>query len=284
MSESTAPVLTHTDTAARDEVAAATPADAGHRNPESGDKYKAEVESLLTAYEQKQARIAQEKAKQAAAEEPEGLRDGESWDSIYASQPPEVQRAMSEMRKMMTRKTQELANERKKLEAQNNALLKSGLMEQLAAEADRSPADFDPFNPEHVAQAIEAKVAKRLKEVLEPLAQQNEHTERVAKYESFKSEHPDLLTDPAVKAGVAAVLQTDKHISLEAAYWQVKGKLLHAEKQALQERKDLERRAARRAAGVVDRGVKPGSPVINSPDLKSLSAIDIYNTLKAARG
>lgn len=283
MSDNTAPVLTHTDTAVRDEVAAATPDNAGHRNPPSGDKYKEEVNSLLDAYEKKQARIAAEKAKQPKQEE-QGLLEGESWDSIYSSQPPEVQRAMAEMRKAFTKKTQELSQERKRLEAQNNALIKSGLIEQLAAEADKAPADFDPFNPEHVAAAIEAKVAKRLKEVLEPLSQQHEHTERVAKYESFKSEHPDLLTDPAVKAGVSAVLKADQHISLEAAYWQVKGKLLYAEKQAATERKDLERRAARRAAGVVDRGVKPGTPVINSPDLRSMSAVDIYNTLKAARG
>jgi len=283
MSDNTAPVLTHTDTAVRDEVAAATPDNAGHRNPQSGDKYKAEVNNLLDAYEKKQARIAAEKAKQPKQEE-QGLLEGESWDSIYSSQPPEVQRAMAEMRKAFTKKTQELSQERKRLEAQNNALTKSGLIEQLAAEADRAPADFDPFNPEHVAAAIEAKVAKRLKEVLEPLSQQHEHTERVAKYESFKSEHPDLLTDPAVKAGVSAALKADQNISLEAAYWQVKGKLLYAEKQVAQERKDLERRAARRAAGVVDRGVKPGTPVINSPDLRSMSAVDIYNTLKAARG
>ena len=39
-----------------DEVAAATPSDAGRRNPQ-GDKYKREVNELLTAYETKQARI-----------------------------------------------------------------------------------------------------------------------------------------------------------------------------------------------------------------------------------
>ncbi len=64
----------------------------------------------------------------------------------------------------------------------------------------------------------------------------------------------------------------------------VKGKLLHAEKQVAQDRRDLERRAAKRAALITDKGTKPGTPVINSPELKSMSAVDIYNTLKAARG
>jgi hypothetical protein len=283
MSENTAPVLTHTDTAARDEVASATPENAGSRNPASGDKYKAEVNNLLDAYEKKQSRLAEERAKQAPPEE-QGLLEGESWDSIYAKQPPEVQRAMSEMRKMMTRKTQELSMERKKLEAQNKAFIESGLIDQLAREADKGPADFDPFNPEHVAAAIEAKVAKRLKEVLEPLSHQHHQQEQVARYENFKSEHPDLLGDAAIKQGVGAALKADPNLTLEAAYWMVKGKLLHAEKQTAQDRRDLERRAAKRAALITDKGTKPGTPVINSPELKSMSAVDIYNTLKAARG
>lgn len=279
MSENTAPVLTHTDTAARDEVAAATPENAGSRNPAPGDKYKAEINSLLDAYEKKQARLSQEKP----APEPEGLRDGESWDSIYASQPPEVQRAMAEMRKMMTRKTQELALEKKKIEAQHKAFTESGLLEQLTREAAGGPQDFDPFNADHVKAAIEAKVAARLKEVLEPMAAQHQQTEKVAKYEGFKSEHPDLMDNPDIKQGVVAALKADKNLSLEAAYWMVKGKMLSAKEAAVTQRKELETRAAKRAALITDRGTKPGTPVINSPDLRAMSAFDIYNTLKAAR-
>ena len=283
MSENTAPVLTHTDTAARDEVASATPDNAGNRNPETGDKYKAEVNNLLDAYEKKQKRLAEERERAKPAPEPEGLREGESWDSIFASQPPEVQRAMAEMRKMMTRKTQELALERKKLEAQHKAFAESGLLEQLAREAEGGPKEFDPFNADHVKAAIEAKVAARLKEVLEPMAAQHQQTEKVAKYEGFKAEHPDLMENAEIKQGVVAALKADRNLSLEAAYWMVKGKMLSAKEKALTERKELETRAAKRAALITDRGTKPGTPVINSPDLKSMSAVDIYNTLKAAR-
>jgi hypothetical protein len=283
MSTSTAPVLTHTDTAVRDEVAAATPANAGSRNPAPGDKYTAEVNNLLDAYEKKQTRLAEERAKQAPPEE-QGLHEGESWDSIYSSQPPEVQRAMAEMRKMMTKKTQELAAERKKLEAQNKAFLDSGLLDQLRRDAGSAPEEFDPFNPDHVAAAIEAKVAKRLADVLEPLNHQHQRQEQVSRYESFKSEHPDLLTDPEIKSSVAAMLQADKNLSLEAAYWAAKGKTLSAKQKVQDDRRDLERRAARRAALISDKGVRPGTPVINSPELKNMSAIDIYNTLKAAKG
>lgn len=280
--------LTHSEgpdtaAAATDEVAAATPDNAGNRSPESRDKYKNEVNRLLDAYEQKQARIAQEKAKAPKPEpEPEGLREGESWDSVYQSQPPEVQRAMAEMRKMMTRKTQELARERKALEAQQAALANSGIMETLAKQAGNTPEDFDPFNPDHINAAIEAKVAQRLQEVLAPINQQHQHREAVNRYEAFKAEHPDLTTDPDVKQGVYAALQSDPNLKLEAAYWMVKGKMLSKQRADDAAKAQVRQRAIKRAATIADRGVKPGRQVI-APDLKNASAWDIYNELKKAR-
>lgn len=282
MSENTAPVLTHTDTAAASGEPAGTEPTSGGLPP-SKNPHKEKINSLLDAYEKKQAELAKQKAAQPEPE-PEGLRDGESWDSVYASQPPEVQRAMAEMRKMMTKKTQELALERKRLEAQHRAFAESGLIDQLAKDAAAGPQDFDPFNPEHVKAAIEAKVAARLKEVLEPISHQHQRNEQVAKYEGFKSEHPDLMDNPDIKAGVIAALKSDKNLGLEAAYWMVKGKMLSAKEQALKERKVVEQRAAKRAALITDKGTKPGTPVVDSKDFKGMSAADIYEALKSRRG
>lgn len=267
-----------------DEVAAATPEDAGSRNP-TPNKYKQEVENLLTAYEKKQDRLAQERAAREAATpppEPQGLLEGESWDSIYAEQPEPVQRAMAEMRKAFTRKTQELAAERRKLEASNQALMQSGLMDELRAQAGAVPDEFDPFNPEHIKQVIEAKVAARLKDVLEPLHKQNQQHEAKARYETFKEQHPDLLQDDNVKKGVYDALQKDPSLKLEQAYWMVKGRMADAARRQNESRAALNRRAAQRAALVTDRGVRPGKPVLN-PDLKDKSAYEIYQTLKAQR-
>jgi|TARA_R100000458_G_C8274577_1_gene249537 hypothetical protein len=267
-----------------DEVEAAMPEGAGQRTP-TPNKYKQEVENVLAAYEKKQARIAKEREAQAAAEpppEPQGLLEGESWDSIYKEQPEPVQRAMAEMRKAFTRKTQELSAERRKLEAQNQALMQSGLMEELTAQAGAAPEDFDPFNPDHIKQVIESKVAARLKEVLEPLHKQNQQHEAKAKYESFKEQHPDLLQDDSVKKGVYDALQKDPSLKLEQAYWMVKGRMADKAQQAAFNRAALQRRAAQRAALVTDRGVRPGKPVL-SPDLKDASAFEIYQALKAQR-
>ena len=267
-----------------DEVAAAMPEGAGERIP-TPNKYKQEVENVLVAYEKKQARLAQEREAKQAAEpppEPQGLLEGESWDSIYTEQPEPVQRAMAEMRKAFTRKTQELAAERRKLTAQNQALMQSGLMEELTAQAGATPENFDPFNPEHIKQVIESKVASRLKDVLEPLHKQNKQHEAKAKYQSFKEQHPDLLQNDSVKKGVYDALQKDPSLKLEQAYWMVKGRMADKAQQQAFNRAALQRRAAQRAALVTDRGVRPGKPVL-SPDLKDASAYEIYQTLKSQR-
>ena len=267
--------------AARDEVAEATPDNAGKRGGETTNKYKSEVNRLLDAYEARQARKNQEAAS-APEPDPEGLRDGESWDSVYTSQPPEVQRAMAEMRKMMTRKTQELSREKKALEAQQQALASSGLLDTLAKQAGTMPDDFDPFNPEHIQAAIDAKVAQKLKEVLEPINTQHKQREAAQRFESFKADHPDLMSDPSIKTGVAAALQADKNLTLEAAYWMVKGKSLDARTREDQAKAEVRKRAMQRAAVIGDRGAKPGKQVI-SPDLRGSSAWDIYTHLKNAK-
>tara|TARA_R100000654_G_scaffold16146_1_gene34038 strand:- start:2543 stop:3412 length:870 start_codon:yes stop_codon:yes gene_type:complete len=276
-----------TDTAAVepghvDEVAAATPENAGRRNPNS-NQYKQEVENLLTAYETRKARQLQEQreAKESEPEpEPEGLREGESWDSVYSNQPEEVQRAMAEMRKMMTRKTQELAAEKRKIEAQNKALMESGVLDSLKEQAGNAPEDFDPFNADHIQQLIESKVASRLQQILEPLHKKNQQSEAQARYENFKSAHPDLVDDSNVKKGVYEALQSDPSLKLEAAYWMVKGKMLTAERQLDNDRAVVRRRAQQRAALITDRGQRPGKAVL-SPDIKDKSAYEIYQTLKS---
>jgi hypothetical protein len=290
MSEETAApeVQEASDTAAVeqvDEVADATPENAGSRNP-TPNKYKQEVENLLTAYEEKQARKLreqQEAAKNAPAPEPQGLLEGESWDNIYSSQPPEVQRAMAEMRKAFTKKTQELSIERKKIEAQSKAIVESGLLDSLSEQASNAPKEFDPFNPEHIQQLIEAKVAARLQQVLEPLQKQNQRNEAQAQYDSFKSQHPDLLENANIKKGVYEALQNDPNLKLESAYWIVKGKLMEAERRLNDDRQAVRRRAQQRAALITDKGQRPGKPVL-SPDIADKSAFEIYQALKSQRG
>ena len=292
MEETGAPVAAPADTAPAestpapvDEVAAATPENAGNRAP-MPNKYKREVENLLQAYEKKQARLASERAEAEKAKpppEPEGLREGESWDAIYAAQPPEAQRAMAELRRAFTKKTQELAAEKRKIEAQNKAFSDSGLIDQLRDQAGKAPEDFDPFNAEHIQQLIEAKVAARLQQVLEPLHQKNQQHARNAAFATFKEQHPDLMGDEAVRTGVFTALKANPNLKLEDAYWAVRGRIAAAQQKQAAERQMVRQRAAKRAATVPSQGRRPGRQVA-APELKNKKGWEIYEALKAGRG
>jgi hypothetical protein len=266
-----------------DAVEAATPEDAGRRGAEQ-DKYRQEVSNLLDAYEQRtaeQARAARQ-AKEAAkpVEEPQGLLEGESWDSIYANQPEDVQRAMSSLRASFTRKTQELANERRLLKAQNEAFRNSGIIDDLQKAVANAPEEFDPFNAEHVQAAIDARVALRLKEVLDPLQKSHQQHEAQARYETFKEQHPDLVSDDTIKQGVYKALQSDPNLKLQDAYWRVKGQMLAEKERQESERRTVRRRAAQRAAKLTGEGRRPGVEVVDD-DLRGKDAWTIYQALKS---
>ena len=135
------------------------------------DEYQKRVERLLVEHE----------AKETGQEPPppETLREGESWDSIYSNQPPEVQRAMAEMRAMTTRKTQELAQQRTELEQKHNALQSQQIALQdneaykaIKQQAEADAGEFDPYDPESFQRYVEKQVASRLQSILEPMAQQ----------------------------------------------------------------------------------------------------------------
>ncbi len=224
---------------------------------------------------------AEKEAKAAPPPEPEGLKEGESWDSIYASQPPEVQRAMAEMRKMVTRKTQELAAEKKAIEAQRKALVAPEIAK--ALEAPAVAGEVDPFDPKSLSAHIEAEVKRRLAEVLEPVRKQSQQAEAQQRYESFMAEHPDLSADKALRTEVAALLKQNAALDLSTAYYAVKGRRSRAAEAEAAKRVALESRAAQRAALNVSTGPRvAGGRVEPSIDPKA-SAWEIYQTLAKAR-
>lgn len=240
--------------------------------------WKKQINDLVERAEKARA---EKEAKAAPAPEPEGLKEGESWDSIYASQPPEVQRAMAEMRKMVTRKTQELAAEKKAIEAQRKALVAPEIAK--ALEAPAVAGEVDPFDPKSLSAHIEAEVKRRLAEVLEPVRKQSQQAEAQQRYESFMAEHPDLSADKALRTEVAALLKQNAALDLSTAYYAVKGRRSRAAEAEAAKRVALESRAAQRAALNVSTGPRvAGGRVEPSIDPKA-SAWEIYQTLAKAR-
>lgn len=240
--------------------------------------WKKQINDLVERAEKARA---EKEAKAAPPPEPEGLKEGESWDSIYASQPPEVQRAMAEMRKMVTRKTQELAAEKKAIEAQRKALVAPEIAK--ALEAPPLTGEVDPFDPKSLSAHIEAEVKRRLAEVLEPVRKQSQQAEAQQRYESFMAEHPDLSADKALRTEVAALLKQNAALDLSTAYYAVKGRRSRAAEAEAAKRVALESRAAQRAALNVSTGPRvAGGRVEPSIDPKA-SAWEIYQTLAKAR-
>ena len=240
--------------------------------------WKKQINDLVERAEKARA---DKEAKAAPPPEPEGLKEGESWDSIYASQPPEVQRAMAEMRKMVTRKTQELAAEKTAIEAQRKALVAPEIAK--ALEAPPLAGEVDPFDPKSLSAHIEAEVKRRLAEVLEPVRKQSQQAEAQQRYESFMAEHPDLSADKALRTEVAALLKQNAALDLSTAYYAVKGRRSRAAEAEAAKRVALESRAAQRAALNVSTGPRvAGGRVEPSIDPKA-SAWEIYQTLAKAR-
>lgn len=240
--------------------------------------WKKQINDLVERAEKARA---DKEAKAPPPPEPEGLKEGESWDSIYASQPPEVQRAMAEMRKMVTRKTQELAAEKKAIEAQRKALVAPEIAK--ALEAPPLAGEVDPFDPKSLSAHIEAEVKRRLAEVLEPVRKQSQQAEAQQRYESFMAEHPDLSADKALRTEVASLLKQNAALDLSTAYYAVKGRRSRAAEAEAAKRVALESRAAQRAALNVSTGPRvAGGRVEPSIDPKA-SAWEIYQTLAKAR-
>ena len=78
-----------------------------------------------------------------------------------------------------------------------------------------------------------------------------------ASFEQFRDDHPDLLSNPAIKEGVSKLLKSNKTINVENAYWVVKGRLAEKEKVAQAQVKQVRRDTNRAAAQMVGLGVRP---------------------------
>ena len=156
-----------------------------------------------------------------------------SWTDAVASVPPEIATLMKKMQGDYTKKTQEVANQKRALAAEREAIIAQ--RDALKADAAELP-DYDPFDESTIQARIDAQVKAKLAEVLGPLQAAAEAEKRAEgeasqqeAYESFISENTDLLSDPQIKSGVQDLLEANENMTLEHAYWAVKGKVLQAQ-------------------------------------------------------
>tara|TARA_R100000353_G_scaffold57695_1_gene45621 strand:- start:561 stop:1409 length:849 start_codon:yes stop_codon:yes gene_type:complete len=281
MVEETAPVTagdTNEAPTTSEDVVATAPEAVGEPQP-TPDTPENRIEAILQKHEAKQ---------NGEVVEEESLRDGESWDSIYKNQPDEVKRAMQSLRKNYTQKTQELSKQRKEAKEQyekalalQKNLYESDAYKNLQSLADEAGEEFDPFDEGSFKKYVEKAVAKRLQSVLEPMYQEQQKAQARQKLNNFMDEHQELKTDDKFKAEVKTVLVANENLTLEQAYWIVKGKAAKKQNNALTMKEENRRRAARAAGLKIANGKRAG--ITAPPNAKEMKAVELYEYLLSQR-
>lgn len=186
---------------------------------------------------------------------------------------PEVRDHVSRMRAAYMREKQALAAEKKALQeqrdsylAERDAFLKGEFAEKVRTLAGKEVDPNTLFTPEGQEALARQKGAQMMQEFMAPLQRELETQKRRSAMQAFASEHPDLLKDDKVFAGVKEVMQANPGVSLAVAYNAVKGRLLQSEAAVLRERDREDRERRRRAAsGVLEPSTVKGSEVPARP-------------------
>ena len=199
-----------------------------------------------------------------------------SWNDAIKQVPPDIAKLMKNMQGDYTRKTQELAEQRKEFLRDREALMKGAKTLE-----DREIPEYDPFNEDTVKARIEAEVTRRLREVLEPMQQEYEVMQAEDSYKSFLSEHPEFETETALRSEVQHLLENNSSLDLETAYWAAKGKQAKLQRAEDQQRQKASRAARKEAAlkgtgnsrKVIPGGVPDRSSIrrMNNSDLLALA-------------
>jgi len=164
--------------------------------------------------------------------------------------PEDVRKHIGNLRASYTRKTQELANLRKELEAERDAMVSQRQQTmnnpayQKAVELANSEEQFDLYDPEGMKREIERQAAIQLKQMLEPAREQIKMEQRKVELQRFKDQNPELMDD-AYRLPIAKMLHERPELRLEDAFYIVKAKV-GAEKLEAEKRQMEAQRASRR--------------------------------------
>lgn len=204
----------------------------------------------------------------------EAQREGLSWDEAMKRVPPGVAKLMRSMQADYTKKTQELAAQRKELQRERESLSKVKFEVPEVGE-------YDPFDENSVQKRIEAEVAKKLKLLLEPMQQEAELLRAESDYQAFLTENPEFKTDKALRSEVQALLESNPQLDLETAYLAVQGKRAKSGKGAPDPKAAARKTAAKEAAAVVATP-RRGAPQAK-PDAKSIRTMSTADILELAK-
>lgn len=148
------------------------------------------------------------------------------YNEILQHIPEDARKLVANLRSMATQKTQEVAEQRRQLEAERASLIRereallNGTFAKNISELATKEVQFDPWSEEGMQQKIQQEAAKMFQQMLNPLQTELEQAKRGAQLEAFKSANPDLMT---YKTEIAKLLVDREDLKLEDAYYIVKG-------------------------------------------------------------
>jgi hypothetical protein len=171
---------------------------------------------------------------------------GVNYKQVVEALPDDAKTLLGNLRADYTRKTQELASQRKELEAQMKALTEGEFFQKVRERAGQEDVALDPYDTKSFESRIEQEVARRLQDMFEPVRQQQELQMRQMKLQEFKTAHPDLED---MKTEVADLLQRNTNLTLQDAYYIAKGKKNTSELAQLRD-EVAERKAKMREVGL----------------------------------
>lgn len=213
---------------------------------------------------------------------------GVDYKAVMQDLSPEAKKLFHNLRSSFTKKTQSISDQKKALEnakaalhAREKALFESDFYKSVSEKAAVENKDFDPYDTKSFESRIEQEVARRMTEMMEPMRQAHVLQQQKHKLETFKAQHPDLET---FKGEIVEVLKEHKHMNLEQAYWQVKGRKL-AEDMKAQEADLANYKKVAREAGLKVGGASRGS-VSGIPQhiMERDDPVAIYNWIRENKG
>ena len=185
--------------------------------------------------------------------------------------PEDVRKHLANIRSDYTRKTQEIAQMRKDLEAskaemaRNQERLMNGSLAQQVANID-TETEYDLFDSEGVKNEIKRQAALMMKEMLAPAQKEIQVQQRKMALEQFKADNPEIQS-VEYRNEILNLLKSRPELKLEDAFYITKAKLgaveVERQKNQMAERKQQQRDTIKRS-GTGSRNAPKGTPKFKS--------------------
>tara|TARA_R110002126_G_scaffold43090_3_gene123759 strand:- start:1539 stop:2381 length:843 start_codon:yes stop_codon:yes gene_type:complete len=207
---------------------------------------------------------------------PEGEFKGINYNKVIEGLPEDAQKLLANIRSSYTKKTQDLATQRKELEAQVSAMNEAKIYEKVSEVAERQ-TQLDPYDTGTFEKRIEEEVARRMQDMMRPMQEQYELQQRKHKLDEWTSQHPDYID---YKQDIVSVLKGNSNLDLQSAYYIVKGKSQVSKQQQMETELKAHRETARQYGYKVSAG---NTATANKPP-KGLKGYQLYQWLESNKG